>query len=561
MKHNRFLFFLLLFLCGQLLFAQNNPIVRDIYTADPSAHVWADGRLYVYPSHDIDPPRGCDLMDKYHVYSTDDMIHWTDHGQILEAKQVPWHTGTFRNGSTFMWAPDCAYKNGKYYFYFPHPSQNSDDGAGSWNNNWKIGIAVSDKPASDFQVLEHTLIGLPPNGHIDPCVFIDDDGQVYFYYGGGNQCLGGKLKDNMIELDGELQRMTGLYDFHEGTWVFKRNGIYYLTYADNKGGANQLRYATSDNPLGPWSHKGVYLNSTTSDTSHGSVVEYNGQWWAFYHTADLSGTGLLRSICVDSLFFDAEGGIKVVKPTKDQGSPYQGVLKTVPGTIEAEDYNAGGKGIAYWDNTQGNGPLEYRRNEDVDIARYRPKNIYYVTDMTQGEYINYTFEVLETDVYTLDFIIGTTTSAQTQKFYLEFDYAKTSNPRYYDVTYTPVSALGTVSVPNIALTKGVHTMRFVPRGNMNLDKFTFKGTTSAVETVKTDVALVSPNPSTDGIFRIRNIDAEALATVSDISGKIILKKNADRQDNILNLSQYNQGIYLLKLQTDEKIYTGKLISK
>ena len=92
-----------------------NPFIRHIYTADPSAHVWADGRLYVYASHDIAPARGCDLMDQYHVFSTDDMVHWTDHGEILRASQVPWG----RKEGGFMWAPDCAYKDGTYYFYFP----------------------------------------------------------------------------------------------------------------------------------------------------------------------------------------------------------------------------------------------------------------------------------------------------------------------------------------------------------------------------------------------------------------------------------------------------------
>src|SRR6201995_2609195 len=118
-----------------------NPFVTSIYAADPSAHVWADGRLYVYPSHDIDPPRGCDLMDQYHVFSTDDMVHWKDEGEILRASQVSWGTPD----GNFMWAPDCAYKNGTYYFYFPHPS-------GSWNSTWKIGVATSTKPASDFVV-------------------------------------------------------------------------------------------------------------------------------------------------------------------------------------------------------------------------------------------------------------------------------------------------------------------------------------------------------------------------------------------------------------------------
>lgn len=554
MKPHRLLFIFFLSLLELQSFGQGNPFVRSIYTADPSAHVWNDGRLYVYPSHDIDPPRGCDLMDKYHVFSTSDMVNWIDHGQILEAANVPW-AQPLADGGKFMWAPDCAYKDGKYYFYFPHPDKDP------WNSNWKIGIAVSDKPASDFVVLNTPLKGLPESGYIDPCVFIDDDGQAYFYYGGGGHCFGAKLKDNMIELDGALQPMTGLYDFHEGTWVFKRNDLYYLTYADNNGGANQLRYAISTSPLGPWKYKGVYLGSTTSDTSHGSVVEYKGQWWAFYHTADLSGTGLLRSICVDSLFFNGDGTIKTVSQTKDQGSPYGNVIHTVPGKIEAEDYNDGGKGIAYWDNTKGNGPSEYRRSEDVDISRYRPREMFYVSGMSQGEYLNYTFNVLESGTYYVDFTIGTPLADKIQKFYLEFDYAKTSNPRRYDVAYSPVSALGKVTVPNISLSKGTHTMRFIPQGDMNFDNFIFYTAPTAAEIVESSSIKVYPNPSANGIFQLQNYKGNFVATVSDVSGSIVLRKLITESDNILDIKRLGAGVYLLRLQSENKIFATKLICK
>ena len=116
-----------------------NPFITHMFTADPSAHVWKDGRLYVYPSHDIDPPRGCDLMDRYHVFSTDDMVNWKDHGEILNSSQVPWG----RPEGGFMWAPDCAYKDGTYYFYFPHPSSSDV------HCSWKVGIATSKYPAKD----------------------------------------------------------------------------------------------------------------------------------------------------------------------------------------------------------------------------------------------------------------------------------------------------------------------------------------------------------------------------------------------------------------------------
>jgi len=282
-----------------------NPIITSMYTADPSAHVWKKGRLYLYASHDVDPPRGCDLMDKYHVFSTKDMKHWKDHGEILNSKQVSWG----RPEGGFMWAPDCAYKNGTYYFYFPHPSGTD------WNKTWKIGVATSKKPASDF-----TSQGFIPEvggfAMIDPCVFVDDDKQAYLIYGGGNKCQGGKLKDNMMEIDGKMQDMVGLQDFHEAAWLFKRNGIYYMTYADNNRRENQLRYAMSKNPLGPWEYKGVYLEPTGCDTSHGSVVKFKGQWYAFYHNKSISGKGNLRSVCVDKLYFNPDGTIQKVIQTK-----------------------------------------------------------------------------------------------------------------------------------------------------------------------------------------------------------------------------------------------------
>jgi alpha-D-xyloside xylohydrolase len=339
--------FLLFFSISITLFAQDNPFIKHMYTADPSAHVWEDGRLYVYASHDIAPPRGCDLMDQYHVFSTDDMVNWTDHGEILRASQVPW-SKPLSNDAKFMWAPDCAYKNGKYYFYFPHPSQDP------WNSNWKIGVAVSDKPASGFKVLEHHLLGLPERGHIDPCVFVDDDGQAYFYYGGGGKCYGAKLKDNMYEIDGTLQQITGLVDFHEAAWVHKRDGLYYLSYSDNHDekndkegvkGDNRMRYATAQSPLGPWEYQGIYMDPTDSYTNHGSIVEYKGQWYAFYHNSQLSRENgetndWLRSICVDKLYYNHDGTIKKVVQTgnsfiKNAGKSYERTASGIKANLQS----------------------------------------------------------------------------------------------------------------------------------------------------------------------------------------------------------------------------------
>ncbi|MEY2466002.1 MAG: hypothetical protein QOD03_523 [Verrucomicrobiota bacterium] len=239
-------------------------------------------------------------------FSTDDMVHWRDEGEILNASQVAWG----RPEGGFMWAPDCAFKNGKYYFYFPHPSGTD------WNKTWKIGVATSLKPASGFTSGGY-IEGIGGFAMIDPAVFVDTDGQAYLYYGGGGHCAGVKLKPNMTEIDGAVQAMTGLDDFHEAAWVFKRNNLYYLTYADNLRGSNRLQYATGAHPLGPWTSKGVYLDPTGCDTSHGSVVEYKGQWYQFYHNKSLSGRGNLRSVCVDRLNFDANGNILKVIQTQN----------------------------------------------------------------------------------------------------------------------------------------------------------------------------------------------------------------------------------------------------
>lgn len=436
-----------------------NPIITKIYTADPSAHVWKDGRLYVYASHDIAPPKGCDLMDQYHVYSTADMVNWTDHGEILRASQVSWG----RPEGGFMWAPDCAFRNGTYYYYFPHPTGSGD----SWNSTWKIGVATSKKPASDFTVQGY-ISGL--ESLIDPCVFIDDDSTAYFYQGGGGRCLGGKLKENMTEIDGKMQQMVGLTDFHEGTWVHKRNGVYYLSYPDNTDpGGNQMRYATSTSPLGPWTSKGVYMEQTGCGTNHGSIVEFKGEWYAFYHNSILSGNDCLRSVCVDKLYYNADGTIQMVKQTREHGTPYGGTAREVPGIIEAEDYNLGGQGKGYSDSDPTNTQGRYRLNEGVDIESYSSGN-YSIGNTNSGEFTNYTINVKVSGIYDVDCTVasGVTNGGG---FHLEIDDKRVTGK--LTVPNKGWSVWTTVTAGSIPLTKGIHVLKFFTYGGMNLDKFEF----------------------------------------------------------------------------------------
>ena len=285
------------------------PIITSIYTADPAATAAPDGRLYVYPSRDMDPARGCDRMDCYHVYSTDDMVHFRDEGEILSSSDVAWG----RPEGGFMWAPDCKMgKDGRYYYYYPHPSDSS------WNDSWKIGVAISDTPYGPFRESGY-VPGIGGFCMIDPTAFIDDDGQVYLYYGGGAMPRAVRLEDDMKTVrDGKVYELEGLYDFHEAPYLFKREGVYYMTYSDNLQGRNRMHYATSESPLGPFEHRGVYLEPTGCDTSHGSVVQYQGKWYCFYHNCALSGRGNLRSVCVDELFFEDDGSIRVVEQTQKE---------------------------------------------------------------------------------------------------------------------------------------------------------------------------------------------------------------------------------------------------
>lgn len=288
-----------------------NPIINHMYTADPSARVFGD-TLWLYPSHDKDDALSFSMED-YHAFSTTDMRNWKDHGVIFNPiTQTVW-------AREAAWAPDCIERNGKYYLYYPTDKKH-------------IGVAVADNPSGPFHdPLGHPLISINSPGvvcdrdFIDPCVFIDDDGQAYLFMGQNTVCAV-KLNDDMISYDGEVHIVEGVKDFFEAVWVHKRNGIYYMSYSDGpfRGHEPRIAYCTAKSPLGPYEYKGVILGPVNSGTNHHSIVNYKGQDWLFYHTADISRQlhpgfhcGVRRSICCDSLYYNADGTIRPVIPTTD----------------------------------------------------------------------------------------------------------------------------------------------------------------------------------------------------------------------------------------------------
>ena len=313
---------LLLLLLGMpMMMSAQNPIIRDQFSADPTARVF-NNKVYVYPSHDIVPPEGqrqdwfC--MEDYHVFSSENLTDWTDHGVIVTQNKVPW----VRPDSYSMWAPDCVERNGKYYFYFPS--------APKGGMGFGVGVAIADSPEGPFVCESEPIKGI--NG-IDPCVLLASDGNAYIFWGNG-RCA--KLKDNMKELADDTpkekvkwgEREFEMYGVNclkglpnrqaEGPFAFEYNGNYYLTYPYVRENTEVLGYAMSKNPMGPYEYKGIIMAEHENGcwTNHHSIINYKGQWYLFYHHNDFSPRDdKRRSVCIEKLYFNADGTIKEVKPT------------------------------------------------------------------------------------------------------------------------------------------------------------------------------------------------------------------------------------------------------
>ena len=239
-----------------------------------------------------------------------------------------------------MWAPDCVYKDGKYYFYFPDAPV---EGFG-----FGIGVAVADRPEGPFTPQEEPIKGV---FGIDPCVLIDDDGISYIYWSGMG-LSGCKLNDNMLELDGQPVRLDEPLPagFKEGPFAFKRDGKYYLTYPWVRENTEALAYAMSDSPLGPFDYKGLIMKESPTGcwTNHHSIVEYKGQWYLFYHHNDYSPDfDKNRSARIDKLYFNEDGTIREVIPTLRGVGPVKATSK-----VEIDRYSSiEGTRIEYLDTT------------------------------------------------------------------------------------------------------------------------------------------------------------------------------------------------------------------
>ena len=316
------------------------PLVRGIYTADPSAHVFND-KIYIYTSHDIEAsiPENDNgdhfAMRDYRVLSLDSIGgKVTDHGVALDTKDIPW-------AGRQLWAPDVAFKNGTYYLYFPLKDK---------QDVFRIGVATSSSPTGPFKAEATPIAG---SFSIDPAVFTDDDGKAYMYFGGlwggqlqrwvtgqynvaapdkkpdGNEPAAGArvvaLNPDMKHFAGPVKEITILdslskpllasdnqHRFFEGGWLHKYQGKYYFSYST--GDTHLLVYAVGTSPYGPFTYKGVIMKPVEGWTTHHSIVEFKGKWYIFYHDTQLSGKTWLRNVKVTELKRNLDGSIVTITP-------------------------------------------------------------------------------------------------------------------------------------------------------------------------------------------------------------------------------------------------------
>lgn len=319
----KFIHTIIALMCCLLSTAQN-PIIQNVFTADPAPMVFND-TLFLYTGHDEEfaTEKGFKMKD-YFCFTTTDMVNWTHHPPVFSTESLGWATKYNAN------AAQVIYRNDKFYYYISPWSALADGGD-------CIAVGVSKSPYGPFK----DAIGKPliqPSqtkfrGHlwedIDPTVFIDDDGQAYLYWG-NNALYCVKLNKDMISYSGDIitfdinDKKAFGSDYEEAPWFFKRNKIYYLLYAAHVPEA--IYYATSSSPIGPWKYSGIVMDSMAQGSigNHSGVIQYKENWYFFYMNQDLpNGIDKRRAVCVVPFDFNKDGSINTIPHSK------MGVTKAV----------------------------------------------------------------------------------------------------------------------------------------------------------------------------------------------------------------------------------------
>ena len=296
-----------------------NPFIDTIFAADPSAHVF-DDRMYLYVSYEEPGTNTYDSMVTYHCVSSDDLVNWVDHGRILHLNDVKW-------ALSHMWAIDANFWQGKHYLvYCAFDIETS---------TFKTGLGVSDRPEGPF-VDQGPIEGVEWGQ--DPSLFVWQD-TPYLVWGGRGAILIAELNPDLRSIKPEtIKDLSTDINGYEGPFLHERKGTFYLTYPalENEQWPQRMTFATANNPLGPYRYGGVFIPEFegNSGTIHGSVIEFKGEWYAFYHSAFISGTPTNRSLMMDRIEYDDAGGIKPFTPNRE------GAFKAAGKTITILDASA-----------------------------------------------------------------------------------------------------------------------------------------------------------------------------------------------------------------------------
>ncbi|HBY54194.1 MAG TPA: carbohydrate-binding protein [Marinilabiliales bacterium] len=338
MKHTYKLIATLIAILNCSIGEAQNPIVQTNYTADPAPMVYND-TVFLYTSHDEDDAnadgKGFKMLD-WLLYTSTDMVNWTEHGIVASLKDFSWAKQD--NGA---WAVQCIERNGKFYLYCPL------HGGG-------IGVLVSDSPYGPFKdTIGKRLINSDHNWNdIDPTPFIDDDGQAYLYWGNPGLYYV-KLNEDMTSYSGEVKQIPNTIEsfgkregekndvrpttYEEGPWLYKRDSLYYLFFAAGPI-PEHIGYSTSKNITGPWKYQGVVMPTQGgSFTNHPGIIDFKGKSYFFYHNSALpGGGGFTRSVCVEEAKFNKDGSIVQMNMTegiKQSLNPLNPYIKTEAETI------------------------------------------------------------------------------------------------------------------------------------------------------------------------------------------------------------------------------------
>jgi hypothetical protein len=429
-----------------LLTMAQKPLINHIYAADPSGHVWPDNpnRLYLYTSHDVNGTNHHITMFDYHVFSTEDLVNWTDHGRVLSVDDVDW-------AISHAWAIDAVYWKGNYYLVFCMRSKENSD-------QFRLGMAISNRPEGPFK-----SIGMIRGAEgMDPAIFIDDDNQPYIIYAHARKCYIGKLSDDLLRVvPGSINVVdgAGIPQLQEGPWMHKYNNKYYLSYPGliNDQWPEVMYVSVADKITGPYKSMGQYIPyfEGQAGTNHGSIVKFKDQWIAFYHACNLSGNSYVRNLMADFVTYNPDGSIKPIVPTNNGitgGKPTVCKIK-----LEAENGSASGGRLlgTYVQNTNpgfsGNG---------------------YVSGFNHGEeYVEVLVQLGREQKYRVEVVYSADSERKVAllagSYMLNGDYAS-----WKDIVLPKSAGFTSFVLGDVVFSAGDTKMRFMSKnGDLNVDYF------------------------------------------------------------------------------------------